>query len=218
MSAFVAWISPKDSAVQVLRTGLYRPAMVAVAPDGTLWTVGRELENLSRPAKVLPQAGVLRHYDKSGKTLHLLVPQSTLRNPSLTLSRNTLRASKDRVAWYEPGDGRYLEISFGGEVLTDVVAEMSQGEKGGEGAPMTGDISFALTAEGDAFVSIPYIAPKAKHPVHKMYSLDRPTRSWRAVNLPSANAQGPTGYIFGAEANQLVILSGKTVQFYSVSK
>ena len=57
VAGFVALISPNETAAHVIRTGLYRPAMVAVALDGTLWTVGKEITTLTAPPQMVPHKG-----------------------------------------------------------------------------------------------------------------------------------------------------------------
>jgi hypothetical protein len=214
VAGYVAWISPNETSAQVVRTGLYRPAMVAIAPDGTMWTVGRELDTLTPPVKLLPHVGVIRHFDRSGKTLDSFVPQSTVRTPSLTLTRNTLRASKDRIAWYCVGDGRYVEISFSGNVLADIAVDVPIDG----GKPMSDNISFALTDEGDAFLSVPYLDPSSKQFLYRMYLLNRSARVWDPVPLGGQPPRNHTGYIFGADGRRLVVMSGKVVQFYAIGK
>lgn len=217
IAGFVAWVSPTQGNVQIVRTGLYRPAMVAIASDGSLWTVGRELNALTRFGKLLPNAGVIRHFEKSGKTLHSLVPQSTVRNHDLTMSRNTLRASADRVVWYDVGDGRLVEISFSGTVLRDVPLELPLA--GRSISEVIGDsISFAVTDEGDCFLATPYVDKSSKQSSQQIYALDRSRRVWNPVSLGAQTARNQTGYIFGADGRRLVVMSGNLVQFYAIGK
>jgi hypothetical protein len=213
-AGFVAWLSPNGSAVQVVRTGLYRPAMVTVAPDGTLWTVGTEPEALTRTAKLVPNAAVVRHFDRSGNILHRFVPQSAVQDElSLGRTRNTLRASKDRIAWYSV-DGRYIEISLTGAVLVDLVAEPPKDE----GKPQTGNISFALSDEGDAFLSVPYVVGSSGLLRYVTYVLDRSARAWTAVPLGGQAPRHNRGYIYGVDGSSLVVMSGKSLQFYKIGK
>jgi hypothetical protein len=221
VAGFVAWISPNEPNGHVVRTGSYRPAMVAIAPDGTLWTVGKQTTAAATaPAEIVPHAGAIQHFDRSGKTLGSFVPQSTIRNPLLTLSRtrNTLRASKDRIAWYSV-DGRYVEMSVSGSLVTDIVVDIPPGR----GKPLMDNISFALTDEGDAFLSVPYEVPSTGAPlspidVFETYVLDRSARAWRPVQLAGQSPRSGVGYIYGVDGKRLVVMGGRAVRFYAIGK
>lgn len=91
-SAFVGWISPSGLQPLVTQVTPYSTASIAVAPDGTLWTAGRELidvaaykaaggTDFSPSALANPKAHVIRHFDRSGKTIGAFVPISTIRDP-----------------------------------------------------------------------------------------------------------------------------------------
>jgi len=43
LALFIAIKSPKSADVQLIRTYPYWPAMLAIAPDGTIWTTGIEM-------------------------------------------------------------------------------------------------------------------------------------------------------------------------------
>ena len=186
--AIVGWISPDGVTSQVVRTGLYAANRIAIAPDGTVWTAGRE--RLEHPMgksfadQFNPQADVIRHIDRSGKVVASFVKQSTIRDPlSLQKVTNHLRVSRDRVAWYSNKEQRYVEISSSGSV-TDIEGLALPG------LPMI--TGFALTGNGDIFVSAQYSNP------HKLSvsMLDRETRAWMPI--------GQGFPIYGAEEDELV--------------
>jgi hypothetical protein len=227
-AAFVAWISPDGAIAQIVRTGLYRPAMVAVAPDGTLWTVGKQnipggSNSPAGTSQLIPDPGVIQHFDRTGKTLGSFVPLSTIRNPlTISGSRNTLRVSKDRIAWYSV-DGRYVEISLTGSLLTDIAVDLPGGD------PMSPNIGFALTDEGDAFLSAPYPASSPRgltvvSPLERIgiFMLDKSARTWKPVyqpNIAAAWQPEPNGppYIYGVDGRRLVVMSGKKqAKFYLI--
>lgn len=214
VAPFVAWISPNSASAHITQMGLYRPAMITMAPDGTVWTVGSEVSIATDPPRIVPTAGVIRHLDRTGKTISSFVSQSTIRNPLLTLSgsRNTLRAIKDRIAWYSV-DGRYVEISLAGEILTDIVVEIPAGE----GEPMTGNVSFALTDKGEAFLNVSYSVPHTGIESPRTYVLDRSVRAWRPVQVAGEPPSRGTGYIFGVDdIGRLVVMNGNLIQFYAI--
>ena len=221
VAGFVAWISPNDPNGQIIRTGSYRPAMVAIAPDGTLWTVGKQTAaTATSPAEIVSNAGAIQHFDRSGKTLGSFVPQSTIRNPHLTLSRtrNTLRASKDRIAWYS-SDGRYVEMSLSGSLLTDFVVDVPPGR----GKPLLDSIGFALTDEGDAFLSVLYDvtttgAALLPIDVFETYVLDRPARAWRPVQVAGQSPRTGVGHLLGVDGQSLVVHGHRTIRFFALGK
>ena len=216
VAGFVAWISADGTSSRIIRTGLYRPAMVTVAPDGTLWTVGKETTNLTSPVEIIPHAGVVRHFDRSGSMMGAYVQQYTIRNPILTLSgsRNTLRASKDRIAWYSV-DGKYVEISLAGKILMDIALGIPLGD----GKPLTDRISFALTNDGDAILSVPYVISSSKDEISRTYVLDRAAGAWKHIQTTTEQpSREGSGYIYGVDGRRVVFMRDTIVQFYAIGK
>ena len=114
---------------------------------------------------------------------------------TLSGSRNTLRASKDRIAWYSV-DGRYVEISLSGSLLTDIAVDIPIGD----GKPLTNTISFALTDEGDAFLSVPYLVSSSE--ISRTYVLDRFAQAWKPVQAVGQPPRTGTGYIYGVDGRR----------------
>jgi hypothetical protein len=218
LAGFVAWLSPNTGEVGIIRTGLYRPSMVTVGPDGTLWTVGKEIAAIALPPVPVPDASVIRHFDRSGKTLGSYVPQSTVKNPLLTLSgsTNTLRASHDRIAWFSV-DGRYVEISLSGILLTDIKVDIPDA-----GKPIVEGISFALTDDGDAFLDVPYLVSPASGvtPLRQSWTfqLDRSERTWKPVQIAGSPPPSGVGHIYGVDGKRLVVQKRKGLRFYATGK
>ncbi|MFN7920421.1 MAG: hypothetical protein U0Q16_10005 [Bryobacteraceae bacterium] len=205
---FVARISPDGADLQIIRTDSYRPVMVAVAPDGSLWTAGSETV---RPDAARGPA-VIRRFDRSGKMTGSFVPQSSMGHIVAFVgsdSHHAFRVSKDRVAWYSTS-GRYVEISLAGNVLTDIAVKLPVGN----GKPEISEITFALTDEGQAFLCVPfYGGSTGQRIVATIYALDRSARVWE----PAPVAEQHNGYIYGADAGRLVLMDGnRAVQFYRI--
>jgi hypothetical protein len=219
-ATFLAWISADGSNSQVIRTSPYRPAMVAVAPDGTLWTVGGEFA--TKPTggmgpTLVPNVGVIRHFDRTGQTLESFVPQVTVKNPlSLLRSRNTFRASEDRIAWYS-AEGRFVEISLAGRLLTDISVQLPTDRA------MNDSTGFALTNDGEVFLSSQYSDGNGGGVVTRpvgVYILDRSTQAWKPVLQEQGSgiaAQSRLGYICGVDGRNLVIKGDTVIKFYHVS-
>jgi hypothetical protein len=98
-----------------MRTGLYVAFQVAVAPDDTIWTLGYQCINKSVDDSAVDQeAKVLRHFDKAGNLIGSAFPQSQFsRRERRAINRGLLAATKDRLGWYGPMNGKatYREIS-----------------------------------------------------------------------------------------------------------
>jgi hypothetical protein len=195
-TGFIAWISPDGTTSHVIRTGLYRPSRVAVAPDGTLWAAGSEA---AQPVSNVfaPNAAVLRHFHRSGQILGSFVPQSTFQDPiRLVGPYSFLRASRDRIAWYL-AQGRYVEISLDEKVLTDILTLSPKPEVGG----------FALTDRGEAFVSVQWNDSLGHH--LGIYTLDRSTKAWRSLlqstKTGTQASRDSLGHIYGVDGRMLVL-------------
>lgn len=214
LSSYVAWVSADQSDSRVIRTLGYRPEKIALAPDGTIWTAGCEYAlapNGRLTAALVPDAGVLRHFDRSGKLLGAHIPQSSV-GGSLILqsSRMGLRASRDRIAWLSV-DGRYAEIAPNGRVLTNTVVSLP----GDESATVLG---FALSDSGDAYLGMENVATEGRAvDISSVYVLDRAAMKWiPLLRRTVADANETFGAIFGIEGSTLVIQGRGTTRFYSI--
>ena len=214
-SGFVAWVSSDHSRSQIIQTGLYRPRWLAIAPDGTFWTAGRE--TVTATSSVLVEnTGVIRHFSQSGQTLASLVPQATIDRLVLVRPYNWLRASRDRVGFYM-GSGRYIEVALDGTMLMDVPIKLPTSLPNGE---VTG---YALTDKGEAFLSdwhrsIPDNKSSAR--LVTISILNRAQGLWTPVlqrvdtgAQPSANDFGP---IVGVDGARLVLSGIQRLKFYSI--
>ena len=228
VSGFVAWISADATKSNVIRTSLYRPALVAVGADGTLWAAGTEFMSLN--SRVLkPDSDVLRHFDPSGQMLSGFVPQSTIRNriSLLDVGGHWLRASRNLIAWYSPGEGRYVEVSALGRELLDIAVNRPGDDK-------SRTDGFGLTDKGDVFVSATWFVPPAPStPDGKggaeysgIYVLDRPAQTWRpllqrtwlAGAAPNASLDEFSD-VAGVDGNRLVVRSvRRRLQLYDIGE
>jgi hypothetical protein len=215
-AAFVAWISADNTSSLVIRTGQYRPMRIAAAPDGTLWSVGSE----SMTKTVSADAAVIRHFDKSGRTVNSLIQQSTIAHTAyLEGILNSVRASNDRIAWYCVGfddhtTGRYVEISLDGKLLTDISVRLPNNSLAYQ---ITG---FALSDKGDAFLSA--TARGNGQPSQLgAYVLDKSAGVWKPLlQMSWALGVPPTSdyfdQILGVKGQKLVIAGYKKIKFYSI--
>ena len=205
---FIAWISPTGQTERVIRTDPYHPYTVAVALDGTVWTMGCEMINHDVRAPGLnPDASVLRHFDQQGRLIGSGGPQSQFKTQTQIsrLVHGYLAATRDRVGWYSliDGPGRYVEISTS-TMQTTIYPGF---------APVSGGrvTSLALTDAGQAYI-------ESWDPVSHTritYRLNRGTSQWVPVQAPPfAEARfGPS--LMGNDGEQLVFYNAHKAGFFS---
>ena len=219
---FLVYLSPQGETTQVIATAPYWPYMLTAAPDGTVWTVGQEMiRHDSKAPELNPQAGVLRHFDSSGKLIQAEIPQSqfTTGRQSSRLVHGFLFATLNRLSWYTPKynllaeRSEYLEISPG--------SQQAQHYPGLPPPTRNGFyMGFAVTDTGEVFVSYedhtnPQPRPPDYH--HRMvYRLDRDTARWMPMAVPEFS-QYPDPHLIGAEGDQLVFRSGDRAAFFRVT-
>jgi hypothetical protein len=199
-AGFIASISRYGDSQQAVRTVPYVPYLITAASDGTLWTVGRQIDpRHGERSGVNLDAGVLRHFDRSGRLLAAYIPRSTFRNPvELTTSHGFLIAFADGVGWLHymdtTGNGHFTEVSSGGDITNYPIPRLPKL------TTVLGVDGMAITDSGDVFVSMRDVGAGAGSWV---FRLDRPTREWVPITLPPGAAQGVTT-LYGAEGSDLV--------------
>jgi len=198
---FLAWVSPDGVNAQIAQVGLYNPKNIVVAPDGTFWTVGREIiDGKESPPGVDRNGYVIRHFDREGKPLKGYIPRSEIMDPiRFALTRSYLVSSQDRVGWYSYGDsevGEYIEVTYTGAVTRYPLPEFYRNN------PRAHITGVAMTETGQVFV---VLAPAQSPPRPSyLYTLDRGARQWRVVSTPpSLNTGKPIG-LHGADGIDLV--------------
>jgi hypothetical protein len=214
-SQFVAKLSADGSHALITRTLRYRPLRIAIASDGTLWTVGQDFT----PNEDL---GVLRHFDQSGALMATFIPQSTVPSPVVLSSpHNRLLISNDRVAWYSPTMPRYVEISLDGKLMLDAsVQPVGDKEKG---------YGVVLTDSGNLFLSALHDVPGtgAGPPAHVfgIYMLDRSSGNWitvveqqqTVVPIGAQPVPNQIGHICGIDGSNIVMISNHLIRFCKIA-
>ena len=221
--SFVATISPDGSVSHTTRTSPYSPRHVAVAPDGTLWTEGRELINsatIKADGKthhtvadyVVPGAGSVRHFDKAGKQVGAFLAQSTYHVPEgIGGNDNFLRVSADRAVVYSGRDQRFVEIPFDGSTVTDISVALP--------APNAVITGIAVNEAGDVYISEEHSQQGNKH--LGICVFDRKSRSWVMVRERAARGDPNDFYgVYGADQAGLVLSSanGLRMKFFALVK
>jgi hypothetical protein len=186
MAPYIAWVPLDGSVQQTIRTDPFFPEALAIAPDGTFWAAGRELQNGRETAA---EYFILRHLDRSGRLIGGYVPRSlypkTLVSPAM---ESLIQTVEDRVGWYAPSAKEYIEVKDSKTVRYEVTGNLKTGER------IRG---LAITTDGMAYVGF---FAASKELVIKQ--LDRASRTWRSVQVPTESR----GFrLFGADGSQLVL-------------
>ncbi len=188
---FIAVKPAGQKPATVVPTHLYSAKQIAVAPDGTIWTIGVEVLD-DDGLEVNNKANIIRQFDRSGRPL-----ASTLRyeecpmlfSPLMSVTTNT-------VAVCSPGfgNGHYLEIATGDLKV----------RKFWPGAKQRVITGFTLLESHQAFLTTedkPYT-----------HLLDRRAGKWVAVELKLADQQ-ERAKLKGNEGGVLVFLAGDNLYF-----
>jgi hypothetical protein len=188
-SSFLASVPPSHDNVQIVRASPFTPYRVAVASDGTVWAVGIELINGEEP-EASRSAGVIRHFDKSGREVGSFIARSTIESASM-VEQGYFAAGRDRIGWYPQGGKRYIEISQDGTITQFPALPLRTEEQ------VTG---IALTDDAGTYVS----------------TYDHEASSWRILTVNNAHSgwshvEVPTNlrsilrtFLRGADGNNLV--------------
>lgn len=211
---FIALLSADGNSQHVTRTEPYTANLIAVAPDGTLWTVGRELNpDASEDSGVNLNAGVLRHFDQDGKSLGAFIPRSSIQDPThLSTSKGQLAAGADRVGWLHcdhTGQGAYVEISSDGKNASFPLPQLPNLR-----AMRVGGL--AITDAGDVFAEVNNQDGKTSFSV---FVLSRSAGRWLPVKIP---ASGKWALLLGSTGNELAFNvpgdSYSTIHFFAPDK
>lgn len=202
LAGFFATVSP-SSAVRVVRTNPYFPGNVALASDGTIWTVG---EALIGGRETDTSYDVLRQYSADGALLRSAIPRSSITQTEIG-EHGHIAAALGRIGWYTGplnGSGsEYVEVRKDGTLLRVAGRGLANHES------VTG---YALTDSG-AFVST------ENHDTNStaVYSLDG-SGNWQPVTLPAV--KGRVGWLYGGDGNRLVAPGDdtNTVRFFRTTK
>ena len=152
-SNFVALIPPDGSETKVVRTSSYTVVRVAFASDGTLWTQGREHKPRAEgeaPRKSMaetlkPDAAVFRQFDKTGKSLRSVHPQSEMDVPiALISSTSVFTAVGDRIVFYSSEARQYIAILADGTVTHVKNVSLPNDER---------ESGFAVTEKNELYIS-----------------------------------------------------------------
>jgi len=196
----LVWISPDGQRQRVVSTAPYFPYSVSVAPDGTVWTLGYEMIDHTTKAPGLdPNAGVLRHFDRSGKLVQSVFPQAGFRTRK-QLARITfgrIFATADRLYWFTAGSDEvsYAEIStstFSQETYPGVPVSSGQGIYN----QLRQIQGVTVTDNGTVYLSL-WGYPAT-------YVRDSGTKQWFPLQLTSGSKMLGKPRLIGANGNEVL--------------
>jgi hypothetical protein len=198
--------------VQSLHTGRFSPRQVCETTDGTVWSLGYDLNSRDSPDA---DKDVLRHYSFEKGLLGSLVAFDSISKSSDAILQSSapgksfLRCRKDRVTVFFASAAEYIEV----DVSDGKLARWSVGL-----SPIAGGIAngFAVTEEGRIFVSFLGFSERDNSVTHGLYELIARTGTSVATLLPVAGTlttQDRNGVLldetldrlWGADGDELVV-------------
>jgi hypothetical protein len=194
-SGFIGIIPPDRSKKLIVRTTAYTAKAITIAPDGVIWTIGRDKEDGQRVYNVLkrfsPSGALLSSRDMTVKS----IPGDSIDDVS-NLSR--LRSSADRVGWLTAA-GQYLEFSLDGNEIGRFEAPAYEPKKlNGFVLPMF--FYLALGENNEVVVG----GIGSKRPISSLWRLNRDARQWTAINV-SGEQISPSAWLLGFDGSELII-------------
>ncbi len=197
MVNFLARISPDRKSQSVTQLPLYLPEVVALAGDGTAWTIGK----VGDRDRVIEE-NVLRRIDMAGAILSSsgtkarATRRGTSQTPDVT-AMSLLKCSKDRVGWLTQ-DGEYIEYSLDGKEIGRF-----------EGPPFdtpedltsaSGGWGMGISDSNQVFITAYTRSTNQSH----LWKLNRQTQSWDAVQIKDATAVRHA-HLLGVDGETLVV-------------
>lgn len=209
---FIVKTDSLGRALQSVRTGDFSAHQVCEATDGTVWTLGYELNYGDSP-----HAGknILRHYSLEKGLLGSFISVDSISNSSdaslfvFTPRASFLHCGKDGVSVLLWSFLQYIEVDAATEKLTrwtvDPSLEVPRRANG-----------FAVTEEGRSFVGVEDFCDQEKKITHGLYELNAKSGTSVAKVIPvegtiskcDPNEIAPAGaffYLWGADGNELVV-------------
>jgi hypothetical protein len=185
---FITWVAADRGRRALIRTEPFTARALAVAPDGTVWAVGRTFD-FDKLTDI--ERNVLVRYDTSGRVLSQAVvknAKSWANKPGDAAEGSFLLASNDRVGWFTNGC-QYIEFGLDG-------SEVGRYD-GPDGMVWLQNGGYALSPDDELVVGRRVGANS------DLLVLDRAARRWVIVGLADQGAE-PWTRVLGFDGNALV--------------
>jgi len=189
-SMFLALITPGAKTKTVIRTSPFVPSIVLCTPDGKIWTVGQTIDHGEPSAS---EQFVIRRFDRSGRLVGSALSRVGPTAVSRAISRSHLVASRDRVGWYSPQEGQYVEFSLNG----DQIGQYTMPEANVETLALCGDNSLWATVR----------TSQSDKKSRRIVPLERSGSGIRVL-APLANR----GYLYGCDGLRTLIVSSQAAR------
>lgn len=200
-AAFIAFVSTVSKEVTTVRLSNFRPELITVAQDGTVWVKGWQPGGNGKGLD--PTAMVLRRYDRTGKMLNGFVAQkdalALMERHQLTGVAGQLTSSLNRVGWHERHNGPYFEISLDTLNLSQYPAVPLSAK----GESVSG---LAITEDGTVIAGTSVYCCSDLTKGEYLYVLDRGNGVWQRIDLYKGKFSPQLlGRLLGAEGDKLVM-------------
>jgi hypothetical protein len=192
---FITWISADRQTLRTVRPFPYIPDMIAIAPDGSIWTVGAERVNGTENDPAVNRShGVVRHFSASGIQLADFIPRRQLFS-GRAMGQGIVASNHDRIGWYAIVEQRYVEVTFDGKVAAypGIAPPGSDWQVNGVALLDDGGVIASARAHNATSGSA-------------LYRLDRSTKTWVAMNAPEGESQP---IVLGSDGSRILLFSVK---------
>lgn len=142
-TSIIAWMDRSGQLLRVVRTAPFTPFQIVFAKDGTLWAVGRVYDAERKNTR---SHDIIRLYNQQGRLVNSLLPSDSFTQTRWHPARDSfLISGADRMGLYSVTAAEWVEMSFGGVVLTRCRTS----------PPPTGTtlMGAALTSSGNLYLS-----------------------------------------------------------------
>jgi hypothetical protein len=195
----IHFIAQSGRNTTIVITTPYQPAVMTVAPDGVVWTIGSTI----MPGHRFLEYNVLKRFNRMGNLLSTSILKVRGKWGADAALNSILRASNDRVGWLTIAN-EYLEFSLDGQEITHI--------NGPPGRAQRDELwtSFVLSPANEVVVSLP---ADYKGSTLNLWTLDRRAKmAWSAIESDDPPERA---HLFGFDggyviASDLIALPGAT--------
>jgi hypothetical protein len=176
LGEYVSWISPDRKRQTAAQVWPYVPGEIAIAPDGSIWTVGYE-KDLANTRELA--FNVLAHFNNAGRMLSAKkLRAKSIVGPGLDAAlASFLSVSPDRIGWLTNG-GEYIEFSLNGKEIGRFDGPAGMAFDKPDKGPRPRICGFTLSPGNQALLCVD------QNDASQVLALDRESRTWRTALPP----------------------------------